>query len=482
MKKGLVIFYALLGMQVTYAQNTPWPATGNVGIGTTSPNAPLHVQGSGNNVVARFYTSLRGNTGGGQLILGNYVNGTSTVNGDRLGGLNFSGTTSNQLMTSSASVSAFAEGNFSTSSLPASIRFYTINTGTITLAERMRITPAGNVGIGTSVPAAKLHVEGTTINRGAGQGTELRSPSYNQPFTFGGSLSSELAGRIMGNSGGGLVFQGFSETADKPATRVQGHVGSASPTQPAVVMEAFKLDGAGGRTVMSGSEKAFVFYNGEYSNGTALMSVLANGNVGIGAFAPAQKLEVNGNIKVSGIILPAGAAAGKVLTSDASGNATWQTATGSSSGWAFGGNAVGALTKIGTTNNYSLPFITNNIERMRIDAATGNVGIGTTNINDPTYKLYVETGIRTRKVKIDQVVWADYVFDPSYKLCPLDEVEQYILQYRHLPDVPSAQDVKINGLDLGDNQATLLRKIEELTLYIIAQNKRIEQLEKKSSY
>lgn len=101
----------------------------------------------------------------------------------------------------------------------------------------------------------------------------------------------------------------------------------------------------------------------------------------------------------------------------------------------------------------------------------GSVGIGTINTNQEGYKLFVENGIRTRKVKVDQVNWPDYVFHTNYRLRPLSEVEQYIKQYHHLPEVPSAEEVEENGLDVGDNQAILLKKIEELTLYVIAQNK-----------
>jgi hypothetical protein len=114
--------------------------------------------------------------------------------------------------------------------------------------------------------------------------------------------------------------------------------------------------------------------------------------------------------------------------------------------------------------------------RMRI-GANGNVGIGTDKINDAGYKLFVETGIRTRKVKVDQSTCSDYFFYASYRLRPLSEVEQYIKQYGHLPEVPSAEEVEKNGLDVGDNQATLLKKIEELTLYVIEQNKKQQDWE-----
>ncbi|MBS1578292.1 MAG: hypothetical protein JST29_01475 [Bacteroidetes bacterium] len=106
----------------------------------------------------------------------------------------------------------------------------------------------------------------------------------------------------------------------------------------------------------------------------------------------------------------------------------------------------------------------------------GNVGIGTT--NPGTYKLAVEGTIGARKVRVTQAPWADYVFKPNYNLRTLTEVEQYIKMHQHLPDVPSEKEVKSKGIDVGETQAMLLRKIEELTLYVIEQQKKIEALEK----
>lgn len=111
---------------------------------------------------------------------------------------------------------------------------------------------------------------------------------------------------------------------------------------------------------------------------------------------------------------------------------------------------------------------------------TGNVGIGT-NAPGP-YKLAVEGTIGARKVKVTQAnPWADYVFEAGYQLPSLKEVETYIQQYKHLPEVPSAQEVNKDGLDLGDNQAVLLKKIEELTLYVIDINKKLEKLSAENS-
>jgi len=114
----------------------------------------------------------------------------------------------------------------------------------------------------------------------------------------------------------------------------------------------------------------------------------------------------------------------------------------------------------------------------------GNVGIGadSKNIND---KLTVNGTIHCKEVKVDLTGLADYVFDSSYKLMPLTQVEQYVNTNSHLPEMPSASEVSKNGLSMGEMQNKLLQKVEELTLYVIelkktndAQGKRIEQLEK----
>ncbi|MBO9204678.1 MULTISPECIES: hypothetical protein [Niastella] len=104
----------------------------------------------------------------------------------------------------------------------------------------------------------------------------------------------------------------------------------------------------------------------------------------------------------------------------------------------------------------------------------GNIGIGTAN---PQAKLSVKGDILAQKVKVTLTGWSDYVFYPEYRLRPLNEVEQYIKQYHHLPEVVSAEEVEKNGVDVGDNQATLLKKIEELTLYVIEQDKKIKEME-----
>jgi hypothetical protein len=98
------------------------------------------------------------------------------------------------------------------------------------------------------------------------------------------------------------------------------------------------------------------------------------------------------------------------------------------------------------------------------------------------YKLYVEKGILTERLKVALKTtgdWSDYVFADDYDLKSLDEVESFINANKHLPGVPSAQEVVNTGIDVAEMDATLLKKVEELTLYIIEQNKRIQSLEAK---
>ncbi len=106
-----------------------------------------------------------------------------------------------------------------------------------------------------------------------------------------------------------------------------------------------------------------------------------------------------------------------------------------------------------------------------------NVGIGTVNFVDGanTYRLSVKGKIRAEEIKVYNT-WADYVFANNYKLQPLTEVNEFIAKNGHLPNMPSASDVTKNGLELGDMAKMQQEKIEELTLYLINQNKEIETL------
>lgn len=107
-----------------------------------------------------------------------------------------------------------------------------------------------------------------------------------------------------------------------------------------------------------------------------------------------------------------------------------------------------------------------------------NVLIGTAT-DDPAYKLQVKGNVKAQKVKVTLQGWADFVFEPAYRLPSLFEVEQFILQHKHLPEIPSAKEVEENGVDLGEMNKKLLQKIEELTLYIIQQDKEMKEVKKR---
>ena len=103
-----------------------------------------------------------------------------------------------------------------------------------------------------------------------------------------------------------------------------------------------------------------------------------------------------------------------------------------------------------------------------------NVGIGT--LDPQGYKLAVNGTIRAKEIKVDSD-WADFVFKKDYKLPTLKEVETHINENGTLPGIPSEAEVKANGVNLAETNALLLQKIEELTLYIIQQEKRMESME-----
>jgi len=116
---------------------------------------------------------------------------------------------------------------------------------------------------------------------------------------------------------------------------------------------------------------------------------------------------------------------------------------------------------------------------VRIGGNYGDVNVLQPSYN-PTYNLYVKKGIRTEKLVIDiYPVWPDYVFEKNYNLRSLTEVKAFITQNGHLPDVPSAKQVEEHGVNVGEMNGVLLKKVEELTLYLLELEERLAKMESK---
>ncbi|GAA0522962.1 hypothetical protein [Chitinophaga japonensis] len=190
-----------------------------------------------------------------------------------------------------------------------------------------------------------------------------------------------------------------------------------------------------------------------------------SGKVSIGTSAPQAGLHVT-NVNT----LPNGELAAAVL-----GNAYnhW-TYFGSTSGGKIRGSSEGylALETNPSGTNKNLYLNVTSPGNILMAGGGGNVGVGTS--NPGSYKLAVKGTIGAQKVKVTQTGWADFVFEPAYNLPSLAELETFIHVNKHLPDVPTEQEVVSEGLDLGEMDKKLLQKIEELTLYLIDQNKKIE--------
>lgn len=226
-----------------------------------------------------------------------------------------------------------------------------------------------------------------------------------------------------------------------------------------------------------------------------------NGKVGIGNTAPSAKLEVTGNSAVysdfatySGTTvnspLPNGKEPTLVISEKPSGTMTWNVGGQVTyrGGLSFGRGGPGIYSvnpnPAGSTFYGDLRFHTtvwngsdyNNYDRMVI-TQEGSVGIGTVN---PVYKLDVCGTIRAKEIKVDMLGGCDFVFESDYKLMDLNKLEEFVTRNKHLPEIASEKEMIQNGLEMKEFQMKLLQKIEELTLYTIEQNKKIEKQNKKS--
>jgi hypothetical protein len=125
---------------------------------------------------------------------------------------------------------------------------------------------------------------------------------------------------------------------------------------------------------------------------------------------------------------------------------------------------------------------TANVRRVNITSELNNAEAGilfmAQNAEMKVFQIDNNGLTHAREIKVDlSTTWPDYVFEKDYKLMPLSEVEKFIKENKHLPEVPSASEVHVDGINLAEMNKILMQKIEELTLHLIEQNKRIEFLE-----
>ena len=236
--------------------------------------------------------------------------------------------------------------------------------------------------------------------------------------------------------------------------------------------------------VPNGNSTDLLFYTSQTPGAhTPKMRIKGNGNIGIGMDAPLYKLDVNGDIRANSLYLK--------TTETKNG---WNSSRiyypghsliiGSPEGTYShnsleikpGGSTIGAISSY--LSMYIAP--TMGIQERKVLIQTdgnsyfngGYVGIGT---DAPKHELDVRGVISAEEVKVQILRGANHVFNTDYDLKPLSEVESFIKENRHLSEIPSEKQMRENGLNMNEFQIKLLQKIEELTLYVIDQDKTIKE-------
>lgn len=302
----------------------------------------------------------------------------------------------------------------------------------------------GNVGVGTTSPVVRLQVQ-----------KESATPA----IMIGGGYAGSPRIQIYGLDEDPNAWMGLG-------TDMGGH-----PYEHSVYFPKAP-SGKQGRLSIGN-------YNGNLYQ--SRFTILDNGNIGLGTENPQSLLHVAGkslmedNLKILAkdaawaegvlVVKPSGWAGLRLARADPSTN-------NYDGNWAIGYNA-------NTGNDFSISNSVGNVQSnylFHINAVTKNVGIGT---STPSEKLAVNGTIKAKEIKVNMEGWPDYVFATDYHPLSPDELERYISVNKHLPGLPSAKEAEANGVELGKMNKKLLEKIEELTLYMISQQKEINELKKK---
>jgi hypothetical protein len=358
------------------------------------------------------------------------------------------------------------------------------------LLPRQRIAPAPYALTAASVPAGAIAATEINaaqvqrrINAACAVGSALRAvaqdgvPTCQLDDTGAAQLAAHAA---QADAHGPLLWTAPNASAIqtlRDAVRINSSVDSgatlyvndAGATGPALLL-ANAVSSEGDIAVVAGDALqvgSWDIATAAYTNHLQIDSTgrvgVAN-SLGIGTFSPASALVVQGDDVVAQI---------RDDSTDNSADAA-RLELLERSGGAF--NAGGFVQWDGSANRLYVGTISSGTRAnlLVLDRGSQSVGIGTQTL-DNSYALSVNGSIRSKEIVVESG-WSDYVFAPDYRLASLAEVERHIEAHGHLPDVPSADAIAAGGLPLGDMQATLMRKIEELTLHLIAMEKRLDAL------
>lgn len=396
----------------------------------------------------------------------------NSIAGDILGAARING-----LFRDVARISMHVGSSPSSTSYPGFITFSTVPSGSTVLAERLRIMESGNVGIGTTNALERLHVSGNTRTSGnfiTESGIFNVSSSTNPMILQTGGAermrivhSGTFAGSVgIGTNNPTYMLDILSATNAK--LRVQSNTAPNSALMEIVasgntaVMESLVSPTALVRAGSRGNSDFALI-----SNNTDRMLIKADGKVGIGISAPAERFHVSGG----NMVLDNGATPTLFTgTGTTELGRYFQLANATGLATPAGFKAGGVL--IADTYAYANPSKNDLVVK-------GKVAIGTpTTTSTNGYTLAVNGKIGAHDVQLERTsnAWPDYVFAENYQLPTLAEVERFIKENKHLKDVPSAEEIEKNGYSATGMDAVLLQKVEELTLYILQQQRQIEEL------
>lgn len=324
----------------------------------------------------------------------------------------------------------------------------------------------GRIGIGIHDPSERLSVNGRIyINN-----TDARFHVYN-----GGAFSEWLFGQKSSTSHDFTFSQLISgNETDRLTITTNGYLGVGTTNPQA------KLDVVGGSAKVEENfilqsnrpnnvKNSWIFHN-PGDGRTALYMTPMSQVTQQWDWSKQTVFENNGNVGFSGVISVGGTDQEfpSQITVPESAHTTSKRSVITFGKYQFVSDPLSNGTRhlgIYNANNASWPFwITND----------SKIGIGTTSV-PADYKLAVAGNIIAEKVKVKKSnTWPDFVFSPNYNLPTLIEVESFVKQNSHLPEIPSANEIEKDGQDLGEMNRLLLKKVEELTLYLIEQNKEIK--------